>query len=120
GSLVRQVRRAFSAHRHDRAVHSPDDIRHRDRGRGPSQPVAAAPAAPAVDDSGTPEVAQDAFQELVRNILYGGDFLCLHRAVTLSYGQLQYRPYRVIRPRRDPHASIVGRISMDNGRTAPP
>ncbi len=50
----------------------------------------------------------------MRDVLRGGDGLGLHRAVVTVHGELQNRPYRVIRPCRDPHASIVGRSGIEN------
>jgi hypothetical protein len=51
----------------------------------------------------------------VRNVLDRGDGLGLHRLRALPHGKLQHRPYRVVRPCRDPHTTIVRRSGRDNG-----
>ena len=67
------------ADRRERALDGAQDVGDRDLGGGPVEPVAALGAAPARDDPGRPQLAEDVLEELQRDVLRGRDPLALDR-----------------------------------------
>ena len=99
-----------AAHARERSLDGPDDVRHGDLVRRSSQPVAAVHAALAAHQAGVLELAEDVLQELQRDVLGLRDRLALDRPLA-ARGELDRRPHRVVRFRRNPHGrKRIGRL----------
>ena len=81
---------------------------------GPGELVAAVGAAAGADDPGPAELGEDVLEEVLRNPLRPGQELTLDRfARFLGRRELDRRPYRVVRLRRDAHGG-------DSYQSSPP
>ena len=75
------------------------------------QPVAAVAAATAVDQPVHPQLSEDVLEEADRDHLRGGDQLALRRRLLRGVRgrELDQRPHRVVRLRRNPHRPTLRR-----------
>ena len=73
GSLVHELLGREVAHRGQRSVDGEQDLPHRDRRRRAGQARTAAGASVGVDDPGTTQLGEDVLEEVLRDVLRGGD-----------------------------------------------
>jgi hypothetical protein len=99
--------RALAPDEGERTVGDPDDVGQGDRVGRAGEAVATVGPPAALDHAGPPQLDQDAVQERARDSLRRGDLVGLDGAQLRSTRQYTQRPQRVVRSRRDLHATIL-------------